>query len=218
LNQQKQITVIGLIAIASIIVASPFVYAAVEPHIILVMDSAQTTQPFTIQNNTGFDMFVIDSNGDISKESGNTYLIRALSGDITTVLTTHTFADPLVLAAVKFTPKTQNSGGTGFPYHEVRFSGEMDRESGTSQIQIIAAYSEDDSSWQQYGFCTTTSDTWGGACTLIHDAYNTGDPDIYFRIVAINGDGATSGQIANYDLQMRLMVPPGWEVDPAWTG
>lgn len=64
LSQESRITIIGAIIFLSI-VAAPQIYAAVEPHIILVMDPAQTTNPFTIQDNTATDVFAIDPAGNI---------------------------------------------------------------------------------------------------------------------------------------------------------
>lgn len=214
----KLAIILPSIIIASIL-AAPFVYAAVEPHIIIQMVASQTTNPFEIQDSAGDDQFTINELGSIEREGGSTYLLRATSEDITFVNATHVFGTtPLVLDYVKFTPKTQNSGDTGFIYRDVKFQSEMIQDIGTGSIQILAEYSEDDVSWATFGFCTQTNPTWVTSCTINNSGWTNGDPDIYFRISAINSDGATSGAIAHYDLQMELMVPPGWVVDPTWTG
>lgn len=72
MKTQKQITLIGLGIIASIIMV-PFIYAAVEPHILLTMDAAQTTKPFVINNSTNDEVFSIDTDGSMNGRHHLTY-------------------------------------------------------------------------------------------------------------------------------------------------
>jgi len=63
LNQK--LTIFTVIVVASII-ASPFVYAAVEPHITINMELGQTTKPFVINDDTGTEVFSVDVDGTIT--------------------------------------------------------------------------------------------------------------------------------------------------------
>jgi hypothetical protein len=94
MKTQNQITLIGALIVASII-STPIIYAAVEPHIILTMDASQTTNPFTINNNTDYTMFEIDDEGfvnsklEVNHRTGNTPYVITAADDL---------ADPIILA------------------------------------------------------------------------------------------------------------------------
>jgi hypothetical protein len=215
MKTQKQITLIGLGIIASILMV-PIVYAAVEPHIILVMDSAQTTNPFTIQNNAGTDVFVIDENGgDIIVQ--NTYRLRASGEGVTLVNATDTSTDPIVLAAVKFnTPPATETGLAAYTWIEHRMYAEMLVDSGT-WITFQTQRSTDDITWTDEAECTSGGlGTWV-RCSDVWENFEA-DLDIYYRIVVYSGDGISEGAIANYYAEMKMIMPPGYTVDPAWTG
>jgi hypothetical protein len=99
MNQSKQITIIGLAIIASVI-AAPFVYAAVEPHIILVMDAGQTTNPFTIQNNTNYDILTIDTKGGINNVIN--IAVSTSEANVYSVGTSNDLTDPIIVASWNF--------------------------------------------------------------------------------------------------------------------
>ncbi len=52
------------------VVASPFVYARVEPHIRITMDVSQTTKPIQVIANNGTEVFSVDVDGTISPQQG----------------------------------------------------------------------------------------------------------------------------------------------------
>lgn len=61
---QNQNIFLILIAVGFVITI-PYAYSAVEPSIIINMESGQTTKPFQIKDNLGADVFTIDVDGTI---------------------------------------------------------------------------------------------------------------------------------------------------------
>ncbi len=69
-EKKNKLLIFGFIGLAtvSLIAFSPAIYAAIEPHITITMDSGQTTNPFVIKDDSNDDVFTIDTEGHISPE------------------------------------------------------------------------------------------------------------------------------------------------------
>jgi hypothetical protein len=201
------------------IIGSPFVYAAVEPHIILVMDSAQTTAPFTIQDNGGTDLFSISSDGYKTVEGGNDYYLRYVTSDTVSVATGDIEdTDPQVLDAIGFAGHVTETGDQGMTYYEIRFDGERIQDTGVGNVVFAFEGSADDITWYQIASCQTSTSSWTVCDTGYVEGYQGLTGWIYNRIVVYNDDGATTGRFADINAQMKITVPAGWTVNSGWTG
>jgi hypothetical protein len=156
MNQQKQITLIGMGIIASILMV-PIVYAAVEPHIILTMDAGQTTTPFTINNNTDWTVFEIEPSGTYQG-----LISTVVRTDSTPILVTaaNDITDPVIIASWVFDRTlTDTEDDTHIPATEHYLSVTMKRDSGVGVCRAGYLY-WDGANWGLVVSASGTSGTY----------------------------------------------------------
>jgi hypothetical protein len=205
LSQNQTISLFGILIIGAIM-STPVIFAAVEPHIILTMDLGQTTDPFTIENNTGTDVFTVSSKGE-----ANNVLGISLSTDdsVKTVLATNDITDPVVLVSYTI------NGKSGFPAGEYYIpmgwgvmSGIGQRDTGVGNC-VGGWFKNNGGTWSDSrGSIGTTAASYThlthewGTSWLPEDAEQWG-------YILYNSNSATTCSFTQITAMMEIVLPQG---------
>lgn len=192
MNINSKLTLVGLAIIASVI-ASPFVYAAVEPHIILTMDSAQTTSPFLIQNNTSYPIFEIEPDG---RQSG--WVNTAVSTDVSEISVTaaNDITDPVIIASWVFDRTlTDVEDGTNIPLNALYHSVHVKRDTGSGTCKAGWIYL-DSGVWAEITTSSGTSGSWTNRQGSTGETWMPDTTEIW-AYALYNSDSATTCTFKN---------------------
>jgi hypothetical protein len=208
LNINSKISLVGLAIIASVIV-SPFVYAAVEPHIILVMDSAQTTSPFTIQNNTGADIFEIDTQGAIN--GVHHFTIVTGESNVYTVTASDDFNDPVIVQEWVFVGKGVYPSSE---YYIISLDPVVSvigqRDSGVGNCHF-GWYSDVAGTWDSRTTNSLSFASYDHATTSTGEGWLNQDSDS-IAFILFNSDGATTCSFKSMVATMDVVIPLDMEI------
>lgn len=218
-SNKSKWTIFGSLIVFALIIASPQIYAAVEPHIIMTLDAGQTTDAMTILNNAGDEVFKIDHEGLLQNGGGGIYTITMDGGTaIELVNATDTISNPIVLGSfIKFIVPITNVGANGhYPYFSSWIQTETIQDIGAASIVVQLEASRDDITWTAVDQCFDNTAIWSYCSDQYEGFWNDGYG--YYRFVAYNSDGATSGALQYYKGFAEINVPAGWTVDDTWDG
>jgi len=190
------------VGMISVLALSPSIWAIVEPHITINMDPGQTTKPFTINDDSGTDVFSIGTDGSV-----NDLQVMTFASDSTpiTISILNTISNPVILAEWHIDRGTVTEPLLIISNDPVMV-GLGKRDTGTGSIAVGWYSSNDGITWSSRastGFTFSTFRDWNT---------NTGEGFVqdnanYIALIAYNSDGNTSGQITDVSAFHGMVIP-----------
>lgn len=184
--------------------STPIIYAAVEPHIILTMDAAQTTDPLSINNNTDYTVFEFEADGHF--QNVLTTSVRTGNSDVITVAASNDLTDPIIVASWHFDRTGSDAEDpTHIPNIDPVFSYHGKRDSGVGSciggwFQWLGA-----GSWQARSSTSSNGATYTSVTGSSGEAWLDDDTDIW-AFIFYNSDSATTCSMKNVAAYSELVL------------
>lgn len=217
LSQKSRITIIGAIIIASII-STPFIYAAVEPHILITMDPAQTTNPFEIKNSSSDIMFSVEPNGIINGLNSNApnkvvLYYGQITNSTTIIAGTHDITNPIIVAHYTVV----KNGSTNFATHpglyRIMFTGAGTTTTANAIIGSFCTSNDSGTTWvSQSDMQVTSIGTWAQGLTYNNNPFELAGDETDLALCLYGTNASAGGVWSEVSLSAEIDLPVGYEL------
>jgi hypothetical protein len=177
------------------------VMAVVEPHITITMDLGQTTKPFQIKNEQGSGVFTINPDGTVTSSTSE---ILVSKNTLTIISVNDTQSDPVIFGKWEITKLGGIDISPRLIEAALMSSGKI--TSGTGRINVEIQRSTNDISYTGL-MSVQVSDPFFSFATQGFNPFNLSGDTRFYRVVAYNTDGATSGELESFKVWMEQILP-----------
>ncbi len=213
---KQKITYIGLIAIA-LVITIPLAYSAVEPSIIINMESGQTTKPLQVKDSGGSEVFSVDVDGTLFpevatgsiRETLDVTVINYSNSSFTVLTSNEVFVNHLILWQIDIDDNGDPNTWTTVLVDNI-FRSQSQRTSGASDCTLwIATSSDNASSWDFGGTgISTVSPSFTENPLHIDEPIVLSSGITNIGLIAHNNDGATSCDYIDFVASTSIFEVP----------
>jgi len=214
LEKRKQFLFFGILIVGFIglVVASPTIYAIVEPHITINMDPGQTTKPFQINDDAGKEIFSINPDSTFSSANYVDIVFKQVSEVHVDAGAGDTSTNPVILAKWKFT-KAPGVTDSFKPVSFMSLTVTGLKSSGTHNVHCGLVLSDDGITWRNTFFSTFFSTSEFTNRIESASAFGISQDVMFFGLGCWGAEVDEVGVMKEFTFYGRTYLPLGYSME-----